>query len=333
MRCTANELQLVFGPNTQLRAITPVQAESLKTRYQDRGLAPTTIYRQLKFAKQFFGIAVKRKLIDSNPFADVRGKSSTMNLRLQYISVEHIQAVIARPNPIWQVIIALSRFAGLRCPSEAMLLRWEDVDLARGRLMVTSPKTEHIEGRATCITPITPELRPYLAQAKAMAEPEEAYVVGGVAGQRYRDSAATGWRGTNLRTTMRKLIRRAGLEPRPKTFHNLRASCETDFARNHPLHVVTAWLGNTPKIALNHYLQTQVTDFEKAIQGQKGDSVPVKVTGYFAHQTTQSLAGTVRKEKTESTKMLKKVALMTTVGYLCPTVEQSKNCTRQESNL
>ena len=35
----------------------------------------------------------------------------------------------------------------------------------------------------------------------------------------------------------------------------------------HPIHVVTSWLGNTPTVALNHYLQVLDTDFEKAIQG------------------------------------------------------------------
>ena len=54
----------------------------------------------------------------------------------------------------------------------------------------------------------------------------------------------------------------------PKPFHNLRASCETDLMQEHPIHVVTAWLGNTPKIALSHYLQTQANDFEMAIRGK-----------------------------------------------------------------
>jgi len=333
LKGVANELQRFFGPNTQLRTITPVLAESFMAHYHERGLAPTTIYRQLKFAKQFFGIAVKRKLIASNPFADVRGKSSTQNHRLQYVTVEEIQAVLQQANLTFQVIIALSRFAGMRCPSEVMLLRWEDVDLARGRMMVTSPKTEHIEGRGTRITPITPKLRPYLEQAKAIAEPEDKYVVGGIAGQRYRDSAATGWRGTNLRSTMTKYIFRAGLVPWPKIFHNLRASCETDFARHHPIHVVTAWLGNTPKIALNHYLQTQEADFDKAVRGQNESAESDASRRDLAHQTAQSPEGKVGQEQTQTAKIPRKVALVATDGQYCPTIEQTKDYTRQELNL
>jgi hypothetical protein len=46
------------------------------------------------------------------------------------------------------------------------------------------------------------------------------------------------------------------LTRRPRLFHNLRASRETELAQEYPLHVVTGWLGNTPKVALKHYLMT-----------------------------------------------------------------------------
>jgi len=62
-------------------------------------------------------------------------------------------------------------------------------------------------------------------------------------------------------------IRRAGLQTWPRLFHNLRASCETDLMKDHPIHVVAAWIGNTPKIALAHYRQTLEGDFEKAVKG------------------------------------------------------------------
>ena len=71
----------------------------------------------------------------------------------------------------------------------------------------------------------------------------------------------------NLRTTFEKIVRRANLSQWPRLFHNMRASCETDLMQDHGIHVVTAWLGNTPKVALNHYLQTLERDFEKAIKG------------------------------------------------------------------
>jgi len=68
-----------------------------------------------------------------------------------------------------------------------------------------------------------------------------------------------------MRTTFLKIIRRAGLTSWPKPFHNMRSSSETDLAGREPLHLVTAWIDNTPRIALGHYLQTNDADFEKAL--------------------------------------------------------------------
>ncbi len=71
-------------------------------------------------------------------------------------------------------------------------------------------------------------------------------------------------RTTNLRTTFLKIITRAKVEPWGKPFQNLRSSRETELVQTHPVHVVTAWLGNTPKVAMAHYLQVRDEDFETA---------------------------------------------------------------------
>ena len=91
------------------------------------------------------------------------------------------------------------------------------------------------------------------------------YVVPG----NHREAANTdqGWINCNLRTQFLKIIRRAGLQPWPRLFHNLRASCETDLMKDHPIHAVTEWIGNTPSIALKHYLQVLESDFAKAVNG------------------------------------------------------------------
>ena len=38
----------------------------------------------------------------------------------------------------------------------------------------------------------------------------------------------------------------------------------------HPIHVVTAWLGNSPQIAMKHYCMVTEEDFKKARRGQVG---------------------------------------------------------------
>ena len=58
-------------------------------------------------------------------------------------------------------------------------LKWEDVNLPGARMVVTSPKTEHLEGKANRVVPIFTALRPYLEDTYELAETGELYVVGG----------------------------------------------------------------------------------------------------------------------------------------------------------
>jgi len=68
------------------------------------------------------------------------------------------------------LIVALSRYAGLRCPSEHLGLTWGDILWDKNRFVVRSPKTEHV-GKAQRVVPIFPELYPYLRDAFEAAEP------------------------------------------------------------------------------------------------------------------------------------------------------------------
>jgi hypothetical protein len=76
----------------------------------------------------------------------------------------------------------------------------------------------------------------------------------------------------NLRTQFFRILRRAGVKPWERLFHNLRASRQTELADQFPLHVVTDWIGNSPDIADRHYLKTTDQYFEKAIRGLSADA-------------------------------------------------------------
>lgn len=250
-----------FGAGRDIKSVTVADAEAFKAYLINEGLASTTVHKRLQFARAFFRAALKRKHIEENPFADVSSKAVMDGNRLRFVTREDIGRISAIANLDWRVIISLARYGGLRCPSEVLSLRWQDIDWQAGRITVASPKTEHHEGKGSRVIPLFPELRGVLQEAKAEAGPNADYVVSG-----YRDKAVTaqGWRSCNLRTQFERLIKRAGLKPWPRLFHNLRSSRETELAAEHPIHVVTAWLGNTPRIALKHYLQVTDGDFARA---------------------------------------------------------------------
>jgi len=278
---------------------------SNRSIYQGKKLAAATIHRRLKNARMLFGRAMTLKLISENPFVDVQAKNANPPERMHFISIPDTEKLIAVSNPTWRTIIALARYGGLRCPSEVLMLRWENVDFATNRMTVSSPKTEHHEGRAYRVVPIFGVLRQCLEDAHELAEAGEVYVVGGKQGDTYRASSQGpgGWVGTNLRTTFEKILRRAGLAQWPRLFQNLRSSRETELMQNHPIHVVAAWLGNTPKIALGHYLQTLEADFDKAVRESGANSGAVVV-----QNAVQTGADRMDPERTNATGSLKSQA-------------------------
>ena len=68
----------------------------------------------------------------------------------------------------------------------------------------------------------------------------------------------------NLRQRFVSALVAAAVKPWPKPFQNCRATRETELADEYPLHVVTAWLGNSAVVAREHYLQVTEAHFERA---------------------------------------------------------------------
>ncbi|MHC4329877.1 MAG: tyrosine-type recombinase/integrase [Planctomycetota bacterium] len=245
-----------FGENKPLREITPGDADQWRLYLLGQGLAENTVRRRCKMGKQFFRAAMKRRLIPSNPFEELKGAVKGNAKRLYYVKREEAEQVLeACPDAQWRVIFALCRYGGLRCPSEVLLLRWADVDWERSRMLIHSPKTEHHEGGESRMVPLFPELVPYMREVFEAAEPGSEYVV-----TRYRSTNC------NLRTQLHRIIRKVSLKPWPKPFQNLRSTRETELAERWPEHVVCAWIGNSRAVARKHYLQVTDEHFEQAAQ-------------------------------------------------------------------
>ncbi len=274
------DLNEFFGESREVQTITPGNADDFKQWLVGRQLAPTTIHKRLQVARSFFHAMRRRKLIGENPFDGVNAAATGIKDRQRFVTRAEIGRVLeACPDHHWRAIVALSRYGGLRCPSEVLSLRWQDVDWEASRIVVASPKTEHHAGKASRTIPLFPELRQILDEAFELAPEGAVYVVD----ERFRKSAMGpgGWMNANLRTTFGKIVRRAGLQPWPRLFHNLRASRETELVEAYPVQVVTSWLGNTPSVAMRHYLMTTDEHFAAAA---KGDEPAAKGAGDKAAQ-------------------------------------------------
>ncbi|WP_420844084.1 tyrosine-type recombinase/integrase [Lacipirellula parvula] len=228
-------------------------------------LGDNTIRRRCGVARQFFRAALRKRLIVANPFGEMKGISVRSNRERDYFVTrdEAAKVVEACPDAQWRLLFALSRYGGLRCPSEHLALRWGDIDWANKRITVTSPKTEHHEGQGVRVIPMFPELQQLLEDVWELAAkplssltPKEQAKVHVIT--RYRDVNA------NLRTQLERIIARAGLTPWPKLFQNLRASRATELAAEFPSHVAAEWMGHSALVAQKHYWRTTDADFEKA---------------------------------------------------------------------
>lgn len=247
-------LMSCFDGKRPLASFTPGDGDIFKSHLAGKeGLSENTVRRRIGLARQLFNAAIRSRLTAENPFAHLPTSVRGNRAKFHFITMDDYKALIkAAPNVDWRCIIALARIGGVRIPSEALTLKWEDIDWAASRIRITSPKTEH-HGQGARIIPLFPELLDVLTEAFGKATDHEVYVI-----TRYRSGKQ------NLRTQFSKIIRRAGLTQWPKLFVNMRASRATELAQLHPQHVCSAWLGHSATVASEHYLRVRDEDFAKA---------------------------------------------------------------------
>ncbi|MGF1635173.1 MAG: tyrosine-type recombinase/integrase, partial [Phycisphaerae bacterium] len=195
-----------------------------------RGIARSTAAKWCRYARHFFEVAQRHEHISANPFAHIKGQVRGNPARRVFVPGQTVQQIIdATPDLEWKVLIALARFGGLRVPSEALALTWQDVQWDAKRLIVRASKTEHHADGGVRVVPLFPEIAGLLQQAFDEAEPGATFVI-----SRYRDPTA------NLRQHFCRLIERAGHTPWPKPWQNLRATRATELADHYPSHVCAA---------------------------------------------------------------------------------------------
>ena len=245
-----------FFRNDNIGNVTVQQAKNFRVYLETMvGLSENTIRRQIGIARQFFNAAIDSELITKNPF---RGQSVSIRAnesRFFYITPEMaLQALNACPDTQWRLIFALARWGGLRCPSEVLRLKWEDIDFEHDRFTVHASKTEHHADSGIRTVPMFPELKPLFQDAFDKAKTGDVYCI-----TRYKC-------GSNLSPQMRRIIKQSGLEPWPKIFQNLRSTRETELFKltNGNVKAVCSWIGNTPAVAMTHYAQVTEADLQEA---------------------------------------------------------------------
>ena len=265
---TKRNLLTFFQADRALREIRPSDADQFRSwLLNDQKLSIATVARRVIACRTIWRQALRWELADQNVFEGVKGGAQSNEKRKHFVSREVIGNVLeACPDAEWRLIVTLARYGGIRVPSELLPLKWTDIDWAAGTVRVTSPKTEYHVGGGSRLLPLFAELKPYLLEGFEAAPDGAEYIVG-----RYRATTQ------NLRTQFERIIARAGVEPWPKPFHNLRASRESELMREYDLATVCRWLGNSPEVAARHYAVSVDlnADFRRAIGPVENSGEPV----------------------------------------------------------
>jgi len=269
-------LEVFFTRERPLDSITEADADDYKA-WLLKKYAVASASVDLRRARQFLKVAVRRRLIPANPFAEVTCGSQVNDERIAYVPAADVEKVIAGcPDNEWRLTFALPRYAGLRFPSEVEDLKWSDIDWENSRFTVRQKKLEHHPGRATRTVPIFAELRPHLERAFRERAPDAVYVL-----PRARTT-------TELGTHAKRLVTKAGVTLWPKLFVNMRGSCSDDLERRGVTEkAINAWIGNTSRIRQRHYHAVRPEDWA-AVTG-KAAQIPARAPTVTDHQEPSTL--------------------------------------------
>jgi integrase len=242
-----------YGPNTPVDEVT--DAAKFEQHLKAAELARATIGRRIKAARTIWSWAMKHQYVNDNPFKTIAAPAQVNPERKAYVARDIIDTIIDDESDLeFRLILALARFAGLRCASEVLALEWSHVNWHAGTLTVPSPKTEHHHGGEQRVIPIFADVLPHLRAVFDATIPGTKHVI-----DRLRDVTPQVWTKRLVRH-----LKRIDVNRWPRLWQNLRASCATDLAKEYRLSVVSEWMGHGVLVGQDHYQMVTTTDIAHA---------------------------------------------------------------------
>ena len=261
-----------MGEGMLVRRIDPQQMDGWHKSLHTAGLARATVTKRVNIAKALFGRAVNWGVVQSCPLRHIKRGSQVNPDKLHYVTSEVIDLVLpALPDDESRLVVLLARYGGLRCPTEAFALRWQDINFKGSVIKIRSSKLAGYGQKGVRDIPLDPLLREALLKVGPGA-PEDRVAL--------RVTSAT----TNMRKMLLTAVLRAGLTPWPRLFQNLRASCEMDWADWAGHHAAAAWIGHSLAISAKHYVRVRGDHFEKVTGRLVHNAIHDALTTQFTTQ-------------------------------------------------
>ena len=125
------------------QSVTHQHGEQFRQVLLDKGNAPTTVGKKLREIHALFQLAVKRKLIDENPFHGVKPPRYAKNKKIVTYTPEECDRLIRSATELqsnflleWNLAIVLALTTGLR-KSEILNMCWSDISFDEQTITVT----------------------------------------------------------------------------------------------------------------------------------------------------------------------------------------------------
>lgn len=106
-------------------------------------VSPRTIGRDLRVLHVVFNFALDLNYIEANPAARVKAPSADERTYCILTDDEYERLLSECSDPMLRLYVLVLAEAGVRAYSEALQLRWEDVDLSEGFLHIVSGREGH----------------------------------------------------------------------------------------------------------------------------------------------------------------------------------------------
>ena len=261
-RACGDRLATFLGPDKPLEGVTALEAMHFRAWLFSTGhLADQTVYRIMGECRAIFQCAVDVEIIPRNPWTKVMPPKPRSDRTWPEIGPDTLSKLLNVATGRWAALFGLLRLAGLR-QHEALKLKWQCVDLNARKITILHPGRYQTTKGRTRQVPIEPLLHDILFAASMEGDSEDLVCAGIKAG--------------SLHHGFKVFCQRAGVEPWPAWCQVLRRCCETEWAGKHPLHVCCEWLGNSPSVAMKHYLHATPEDFERVsgAQHQPATGIP-----------------------------------------------------------
>jgi len=134
-----------FFGRMKLDAIGPADVETFKAQKVAEGQSRKSINNYLAALRKALNLAVEWEVIPKAPKVKAFKQKTTLITRDQFLDFDEAERVIAAVTADWRAFTVVALKTGLRA-GELLGLKWEDIDLMTGQLVVRRTAWRHEEG-------------------------------------------------------------------------------------------------------------------------------------------------------------------------------------------